>query len=360
MEILKPGSNFDFVGKRRVAFAISGIAILLTVLLLIWRGGPNYGVDFAGGIVVQVKLDKAHTPSEVREALRPIDLGDSIIQEFGERDQNEFLIRVAQKDVQLAGLDERVRKALVDQIGGNAEIRRIEMVGPQVGEDLTRKALYAILAALLMMGVYITGRFQNMWLKSSIVTAPIVIVVLSIATFRPGVTAVIWLIVLAMAATVALYWFMDLKYALGAVVALVHDVAVVIGVFALTNREIDLTIVAALLTIVGYSINDTIVVYDRIRENVGKSRRKPFIEIINQSVNETLSRTILTGATTLLMLIALLVVGGPVIHDFAFALTIGVITGTYSSIYVAAPVLLLWENQPGRGLSARKALRAKE
>lgn len=360
MEIFRPGINVDFVGKRYIAFAISGISILLTILFLIWRGGPNYGVDFAGGIVIQVKLEKGHTPSEVRDALKPIDLGDSIIQEFGEKSQNEFLIRVTQKDVQLTGLDEKVKKAIAAQVGGNVEIRRVEMVGPQVGEDLTRKALYAILGALLMMGVYITGRFQNMWLKSSVVTAPVVIAVLAIATFRPGVTGVIWLIVLALIAMIALYWFMNLKYALGAVISLIHDVAVVIGAFALTNREIDLTIVAALLTIVGYSINDTIVVYDRIRENVGKTRRKPFIEIINLSVNETLSRTLLTGSTTLLMLIVLLIVGGPVIHDFAFALLVGIITGTYSSIYVAAPVLLLWENLPGRGMSAKKALKARE
>ena len=233
MEIFKPGINVDFVGKRYIAFAISGISILLTILFLIWRGGPNYGVDFAGGIVVQVKLEKGHTPSEVREALKPIDLGDSIIQEFGEKSQNEYLIRVTQKDVQLTGLDEKVKKALAAQIGGNVEIRRVEMVGPQVGEDLTRKALYAILGALLMMGVYITGRFQNMWLKSSVVTAPIVLAVLAIATFRPSVTGVIWLIVLAMVVTVALYWFMNLKYALGAVISLIHDVAVVIGAFAL-------------------------------------------------------------------------------------------------------------------------------
>jgi preprotein translocase subunit SecF len=358
MEIFKPGINLDFVGKRYIAFAISGISILITLFFLIWRGGPNYGVDFAGGVVVQVKLEKGYTPAEIREALKPIDLGDSIIQEFGEKSQHDYLIRVAKKDVQSTGLDEKVKAALTGQLGGTVEIRRVEMVGPQVGEDLTRKALYAILGALLMMGVYITGRFQSMWLKSSIVTAPIVIAVLAIATFRPSVTGVVWLIVLAIIATVVCYWFMNLKYALGAVISLVHDVAVVVGAFALTNKEIDLTIVAALLTIVGYSINDTIVVYDRIRENVGKTRKKPFIDIINLSVNETLSRTLLTGTTTLVILIVLLIVGGPVIHDFAFALLVGIITGTYSSIYVAAPVLLLWETGDRR-TSGRKALKAK-
>lgn len=360
MEIFRPGINLDFVGKRYIAFAVSGITILITILLLIWRGGPNYGVDFAGGIVVQVRLDKSYTSSEIREALKPIDLGDSIIQEFGEKGQNEYLIRVTRKDVQLTGLDEKVRKALAAKAGGTVEIRRVEMVGPQVGEDLTRKALYAILGSLLMMGVYITGRFQRMWLKSAIVTAPVVIAVLAIATFRLSVTSVVWLIALALAATMALYWFMKLKYALGAVVSLIHDVTVVIGAFVLMNKEIDLTIVAALLTIVGYSINDTIVVYDRIRENVGKTRKKPFIDIINLSVNETLSRTILTGTTTLVILIVLLILGGPVIHDFAFALLVGIITGTYSSIYVASPVLLFWEREPFKGIISKRVSKARE
>lgn len=360
MEIFKPGINMDFVGKRYIALTISGISILATILLLLWRGGPNYGVDFAGGVVVQVKFVKGHTTSDIREALKPIDLGDSIIQEFGEKGQFEYLIRVTRKDVQLSGLDEKVKKALAAQTGENVEIRRVEMVGPQVGEDLTRKALYAILGALLMMGVYITGRFQNMWIKSIFVTGPIVVAVLLIATFKLSVGSVVWLIVLALAATMALYRFMDLKYAMGGVVSLIHDVTVVIGVFALTDREIDLTIVAALLTIVGYSINDTIVVYDRIRENLPKHRKKAFMEIINISINETLSRTLLTGTTTLVILVVLLFLGGPVIHDFAFALLVGIITGTYSSIYVAIPVLLFWEtkpsakNNPGKGLKTRE------
>jgi preprotein translocase subunit SecF len=360
MEIFKPGINVDFVGKRYIAFAISGITILITILLLIWRGGPNYGVDFAGGVVVQVKFAKTHTASEIREALKPIDLGDSIIQEFGEKGQFEYLIRVTRKDVQLTGLDEKVKKALSAQIGGTVEIRRVEMVGPQVGEDLTRKALYAILGALLMMGVYITGRFQKMWIKSIFVTGPIVVAVLIIATFKLSVTSVIWLIVFALLATMVLYWFMELKYAMGGVVSLLHDVIVVIGAFALTNREIDLTIVAALLTIVGYSINDTIVVYDRIRENLPKHRKKPFLEVINISVNETLSRTLLTGTTTLVILIVLLFLGGPVIHDFAFALLVGIITGTYSSIYVASPVLLFWEARSSARNGSAKGLKPRD
>jgi preprotein translocase subunit SecF len=156
---------------------------------------------------------------------------------------------------------------------------------------------------------------------------------------------VMWLIFVALAVSIALCWFMKLKYAMGAIVSLMHDVFVVIGAFALTDREVSLSTVAALLTIVGYSLNDNIVVFDRIRENLGRLRKKPFVDIINVSINETLSRTLLTGTTTLIVLVVLLVFGGPVIHDFAFALLVGVITGTYSSIFVASPILLLWEGK---------------
>jgi preprotein translocase subunit SecF len=357
MEIFKPGMNVDFVGKRYIAFAISGATILLTALLLLWRGGPNYGVDFAGGIVVQVRLEKSHSISEIRDALKGIQLEDSIIQEFGEKGQFEYLIRVTKTDVQVSGLDEKVRKALEGQLREKAEMRRVEMVGPQVGEDLRNKALYAIFYAILMMAVYISGRFEQKWLMS-LIMAGILIAAVSIASiFRVGVT---WLIVIALVVTIALCWFMNLKYALGAIVSLIHDVIVVIGAFALTDREISLTIVAALLTIVGYSLNDNIVVFDRIRENLGRMRKNPLIETINVSVNETLSRTILTGTTTLLVLIVLLILGGPVIHDFAFALLVGILTGTYSSIYVASPVLLFWETEGfGKG-SPKRSLKTRE
>ncbi len=357
MEIFKPGINFNFVGTRSIAVIISGIAILVTALLLLWRGGPNYGVDFAGGILIQVKLEKKHTPAEIREALKAINLGDSIIQEFGEKGQFEYLIRVTQTDIKLTGLDEATKKALTSKLGEGVELRRVEMVGPQVGEDLRRKALYAIFYALLMMAVYISGRFEQKWLMA-IVMAGFLIAAVSIASiFGAGVT---WLIIIALAVTLALCWFLNLKYALGAIVSIIHDVIVVLGAFVLTDREISLTIVAAFLTIVGYSLNDTIVVFDRIRENVGRLRRKPFKEIMNISINETLSRTILTGTTTLVVLIVLLILGGPVIHDFAFALLIGIITGTYSSIYVASPVLLFWETEPSDKGGRKRVSKVKE
>ncbi|RJR35156.1 MAG: protein translocase subunit SecF [Desulfobacteraceae bacterium] len=357
MEIFKPGINLNIVGKRYIALGISAAAILITVLLLVWRGGPNYGVDFAGGIVIQVKLEKHHSPAELRQALEPVQLGDSIIQEFGEKENSEYLIRVSKPDVQLAGLEEKVKGALSSHLGEGVELRRLEMVGPQVGEDLRTKALYAIFYAVLMMAVYISGRFEHKWLMG-IVMAGCLIAATSLASIiGVGVT---WLIVIALVVTMALCWFMNLRYALGAIVSIIHDVIIVVGAFALTDREISLTIVAAFLTIVGYSLNDTIVVFDRIRENLGKLRKRRLEEIMNTSINETLSRTVLTGTTTLVVLIIMLFLGGPVIHDFVFALLVGIITGTYSSIYVASPVLLFWETAPSKGGAGRKALKAKE
>jgi preprotein translocase subunit SecF len=222
------------------------------------------------------------------------------------------------------------------------DIRQVEMVGPQVGEELRQKALYAIFYAMLMMAVYISGRFEQKWLMSAIMAGSLIAASSFAAILGVGVT---WLIFIALGISIALCWFMKLKYAMGAIVSLMHDVFVVIGVFALTDREVSLSTVAALLTIVGYSLNDNIVVFDRIRENLGRLRKLAFKDIINTSINETLSRTILTGTTTLIVLVVLLVFGGPVIHDFAFALLVGVITGTYSSIYVASPILLLWEGK---------------
>lgn len=340
MEIIRPGINIDFIGKRNLAFALSGILILATFVLLLLRGGPNYGVDFTGGVVIQIKLDQKKSPSEIREALSPIQLSDSIIQEFGERGANEYLIRITNPEVQAAGLGGKVQDALTAAFGKGVDIRQVEMVGPQVGKDLRQKALLAIFYSILLIAVYISGRFELKWLMSIVMALVLASVVYFSSLFGAGVTV---LILIALAITVGLCWFLNLKYAMGAIVALIHDVIITLGAFALMNKEISLPIVAALLTIAGYSLNDTIVVFDRIRENIGRYRRKSFEEVINTSINETLSRTILTGTTTLVVLLALFFLGGTVIHDFAFALIVGIIVGTYSSVYVASPVLLFWE-----------------
>jgi preprotein translocase subunit SecF len=355
MQFIKPGINIDFIGKRKIAFVLSLAMIIVTIFLLIWRGGPNLGVDFSGGILIQVKLETKRTPSEIRDALASLQLQDSIIQEFGEEGQFEYLIRVRSTDIQLSGLSDKVKKTLASQLGEEVEIRRVEMVGPKVGEDLRQKALFAIFYAILFIAIYISGRFELKWLMSIVMALSLAFVVWIASTFGVSVT---WLILISLVVTLGLCWALKLKYAMGAVIALIHDVTITIGAFALTNREISLAIIAAFLTIVGYSLNDTIVVFDRIRENLRRFRRRGFEEVINASINETLSRTILTSTTTLIVVVALFILGGGVIHDFAFAILVGIVVGTYSSIFVASPILLIWESQVARKVKGRKGPRS--
>jgi preprotein translocase subunit SecF len=340
MELIKPGINIDFIGRRKMAFTFSIALIIATVFLLVLRGGPNLGVDFSGGVVIQVKFETNRTTEEIKEALASLDLQDSIIQEFGEEGRFERLIRVRQTDIEAEGLSERISQALKSQLGEDVEIRRVDMVGAKVGHDLTQKALFAIFYAILIIAVYISGRFELKWLMS-IVMALSLIFVVWIASILGA--SVVWLIVIALIVTVGLCWSLKLKYAMGAVIALIHDVTITVGAFALTDREVSLAIIAAFLTIVGYSLNDTIVVFDRIRENIRRFRRRGLEEVINSSINETLSRTLLTSATTLVVVLALFIFGGGVIHDFAFAMLVGILVGTYSSIFVASPILLAWE-----------------
>ncbi len=342
MEFIKPGINIDFIGKRYMAFVLSALFVLATLVLLIWRGGPNYGVDFAGGVLIQLKLEQAKTAAEIKNALFAVQLGDSIVQEFGEKGQSEYLIRVRETDIELTGLSENVKGALSSAFGQNVDIRRVEMVGPKVGKDLRQKALLAIFYALLFIAVYISGRFELKWLMSIVMGLSLLIVVTIASGFGMTVT---WLILVAIVVTVVLCWLLKLKYALGAIVALIHDVIITAGAFLLLDKEFSLEIIAAILTIVGYSLNDTIIVFDRIRENMKRYRRRPFDEVMNVSINETLSRTILTSTTTLVVVLALFLLGGGIIHDFSFAILIGILVGTYSSVFVASPVLLMWEGK---------------
>jgi preprotein translocase subunit SecF len=357
MEFIKPGININFIGRRNIAFALSSLMIIATFFLLVLKGGPNLGVDFSGGVLIQVKLNQNRTPSEIKSALEPAQMEDSIIQEFGEEGQYEYLIRVRRTDIELAGLSDKVKQALISEFGQGVEMRRVEMVGPKVGEDLRQKALFAIFYAILFIAIYISGRFELKWLMSIIMALSLAFVVYVFSSFGVPVT---WLIVIALIVTLGLCWSLKLKYALGAIIALIHDVTITIGAFALTEREISLAIIAAFLTIVGYSLNDTIIIFDRIRENLRRFRRRPFEEIMNKSINETLSRTILTSTTTLVVVLALFVLGGGVIHDFAFAMLVGVIVGTYSSIFVASPIILVWEARfakKGRGKALPSAVR---
>ena len=342
MEFIKPGTNINFIGNRNIAFVISGIFIIATIFLLIWRGGPNYGVDFTGGVLIQVKFDGKTNTTDIKNALKPIELQDSIVQGFGEEGESEFLIRINKTDIDLPTLSRRVEQSLKSEMGKVVDVRRVEMVGPKVGSDLRQKALFAIFYAILFIAIYISGRFELKWLMSIIMAVSLAFVVYITSSLGMSVS---WLIVIALIVTLGLCYFLNLKYALGAIIALVHDVTITIGVFALFEREISLSIIAAFLTIVGYSLNDTIIVFDRIRENSRRFKRRSFEQTMNISINETLSRTILTSSTTLVVVLALFFLGGGVIHDFAFALMVGIIVGTYSSIFVASPILLVWEDK---------------
>jgi preprotein translocase subunit SecF len=342
MEIIRPGTNIDFIGKRYIAYVLSGLILAVTIVMLIWRG-LNFGVDFTGGLLIQVKFDQKRTPDEIRKALQPVQLEGSIIQEYGEGDQVEYLIHTTKTDIDLQVLREKLEQALTIEFGKNVEIRRVEMVGPKVGKDLRQKALFAIYYTLLLLAIYISGRFEAKWLMSVIMAGALAMVVVIASGF--GVS-VIGLIVIALIVTLGLCCFLKLKYAFGAIVSLIHDVMITVGAFVLTDREFSLSVVAAILTIVGYSMNDNIIIYDRIRENLRRVKKKSFAEIINISVNETLSRTVLTVGTVLIVLVALYFLGGSVINDFAFAMLVGVISGTFSTVYVASSIILIFEDAP--------------
>lgn len=292
MEFIKPGTTFDFIGRRKIALSISAALILLGLATAGLRG-LNYGIDFAGGTLVELKMPRAVDIQEVRSALKGIGMGDSIIQHYGSED--EVLIRMERTASGLEGFEGKIIKTLEPIFGeGSIELRRTEVVGPQVGAALRKQATLAVVYALVGILIYVTLRFE-------------------------------------------------FRFAVAAIIALVHDVLITLGAFALTNKELSLPVIAAFLTIVGYSLNDTIVVFDRIRENLKAFRREGYEVVINRSINETLSRTLLTSLTTLLVVVALFFLGGEVIHDFAFALLVGVVVGTYSSIFVASPILIFWQ-----------------
>jgi preprotein translocase subunit SecF len=307
MQLIKPGTNIPFTSYRKIAVILSTV-VNLGVLLVLFTKGPNLGVDFAGGTMVHLKFQQRVTIPEIRQALEKANLGGAVIQDFGERDANEYLVRLEKAAVEIGALGDQVKKSLTEQFGaGKFEVRRIEYVGPKVGQDLRFRATMSVIAATIMMGVYIWVRFGS-----------------------------------AFGARFGLH------FGIGAVIALIHDVLVTVGALMLANYEFDLTVVAALLTIVGFSVNDTVVICDRIRENLRKIRRETLEKIINISINETLSRTILTTGTALMVLTALYLLGGEVIRPFAFSLLVGFTSGVYSTIFIASPVILLWEQRTVR------------
>lgn len=288
IEIIKSNVNIDFLGRSKLFFVISGLLIVAS-LILIFTKGFNYGIDFAGGTVVQVKFEKNPDLDKIRNSFKGLEIGEMIIQTFGE--PNDILVRVEKTDKDLKETANIIQNKLKEISEGKIIIERVEQVGPQVGSQLKNKALMAVIYSLIGILIYVSVRFEFI-------------------------------------------------FSLGAVLALFHDVTITLGIFSLLGKEISLPIIAALLTIVGYSLNDTIVVFDRIREKFKQSTNKDrIIEVMNRSINETLSRTLLTSGTTLLAVIALYVFGGEVINGFSFALLIGIIVGTYSSIGVASSLV---------------------
>ncbi len=342
MQFIKPDINKDFIGKRKIAFVLSAVFILISFGSLIAKHGPRYGIDFAGGTLIQVKFQDPVTLDTVKSGLASMTLQGSSVQTFGDSGDNEYLIRTDNSLTTGEDFTGRIRSALASATGSAVEIRRVEMVGPQVGKDLREKALFAMFCALLFITIYISGRFELKWMLSGVVAALLFSAVYALGLFDVPIP---YLMAAALLVTLVLFWFLELKFAMGAIVALVHDVTITIGIFSLFDKEFTLPIIAALLTIIGYSLNDTIIVFDRIRENLRRYHKNPLEFIINKSINETLSRTILTSMTTLMVLLSLFILGGGIIHDFAFAMIVGVLIGTYSSIFVASPILLIWQKR---------------
>ena len=282
-------THIDFMGKRRLAFMISG-ALLLISLISLATQGLKFGIDFTGGTLLEVGYEQPADLGVIRDTLAKGGFGDAVVQYFGS--DKDVLIRLAPNEsVEAAKLSDKAFAALGAAAKGKVELRRVEFVGPQVGDELTEDGGLAMLYALIGILIYVALRFEY-------------------------------------------------RFAFGSVIALIHDVLITLGVFSLFQIEFDLPVLAAILAVIGYSLNDTIVVFDRVRENFRRIRKGDPEKIIDISLNETLSRTIITSGTTLLVVIALFLLGGEIIHGFALALMIGIIVGTYSSIYIASSSVL--------------------
>lgn len=280
--------NIDFMGRRKPASLLSGLLIVISIASLIIQG-VNLGIDFTGGTLVEVGYSEAVDLEPIRETIAASEFGDAVVQYFGSA--KDVLIRIPPKaGLNNADIGSKMLDLLADS-GQNPAMRRVEFVGPQVGEELKNDGGLAMLYALMGIFIYVALRFQK-------------------------------------------------RFSVGAIAALVHDVVITLGVFSVTRLDFDLTVLAALLAVIGYSLNDTIVVFDRIRENFRKFRDLAPEEVFNVSLNQTLNRTIMTSLTTLLVLVTLFIFGGEIIHSFSVALIVGVLVGTYSSIFVASPVTL--------------------
>ena len=290
MRTLTSSLHFDFMGKRKLAMMLSVFLILLSLASLATRG-LVFGIDFTGGTLIEVGYAQEADPEVVRKVLADNGFAEAQVQQFGT--PQDILIRLAPREgIKSSDLSDKVFSILGKASAGEIELRRVEFVGPQVGDELTEDGALAVLVALMAILMYVAVRFE---------------------------------------------W----RFAVGSAIALVHDVTITLGFFSLFQMQFDLTVLAAVLAVIGYSLNDTIVVFDRIRENFRKIRKGESEEIINISLNQTLARTIVTSLTTLIVLLALFVLGGEIIHNFSLALILGVLVGTYSSIYVASSAVLM-------------------
>ena len=299
------GTNIGFMRQRRIGYMVSGALALATAVWLVVHGGPRYGVDFTGGTLIQIRTSRVLPADQVRSALDAGGLHGFELQQLAGENRNEFMIRL--RSAEEKDPFQAVQRAIQSRFAGEAvELRRSEAVGPKVGGELRAKAIWAVLGSLAGILLYVGFRYE-------------------------------------------------FKFALGAVVALFHDVFVTLGVLCLLNREVTLTVVAALLTIAGYSINDTIVVFDRIRERSKALRKEKHSRAMDVAVNETLSRTVITSLTVFLTALSLLIWGGEVLRDFSLAMVVGVGFGTYSSVYVASALALdIWI-----GLDRRRGIQAE-
>lgn len=293
MELIRPGTHYDFIGMKKITLWISALAILVTIGSILYHGGLRNGVDFAGGLVIQIKFSKPVDISEVRNALDVSGSKEAVVQNFG---ANEFLIRVEKSSEDLQAASRKIQAALQERFKDKAlEILSANVVGPAVGKNLKQKAMWAVVISLFGIMAYLAFRFHK--------------------------------------------W----SYGLGGLVSLFHDITVTYGAISVLNLEYNLTLMAVILTVIGFSINDTIVIFDRVRENLKKMKKTDLVTVFNESINECLGRTILTTGTVMISVLILFFFAGQVLHEFTIALIVGIITGTYSTVYIASPVVLFWE-----------------
>jgi preprotein translocase subunit SecF len=309
MQILR-NANYNFIRWRWHALALSTLIIVAGLAVIISRGGLPLGIDFSGGTIVVVKFDQAVTEQQVRSAVAPID-GEEVVQQYGDAADNQWLIRLAQTQTAEQGANleagsQQILDALTKAGLPTYEILSREIVGPVIGADLQRRGIYATLASILAITIYIAFRFR-------------------------------------------------FSFAIGAIAATFHDIIVTLAFLVFFGYDLSLNIVAALLTITGYSVNDTIVIFDRVRENMRSMRKEPLEQVVNTSVNQTLSRTIITAGTTFFSVLALYVFGGEVLRGFAFTMLVGIVSGTYSTIFIASAIAIVLSKQRRSAAASARA-----